>query len=97
MDFKKSEFKLKSLENIFVVVQRGKKLSLTDVKFLELKDNFQDSNFSLTDVSKTLGISKASSERLLSKAFDEGRVIKDRKKQGMAYRLVPINQKKKAA
>lgn len=85
--FKKSEFRLTSTQPIYLTVQRGTHLTAAQGKIGELKNNFGARLFSTAEVCTTLGISKASANRLLSEAIKEGLVSKDKGRIGRTYRF----------
>lgn len=97
VSFKKSEFSIMALESIFVVIQRGKKMSPFEGKLLELKDHFPDRSFTTAKVAEAMAISKVSAQKLLRQALIEGKLIKDGRKQFLSYRFAPRRHKSKGA
>jgi tetratricopeptide (TPR) repeat protein len=96
VQFKKSEFTLTSKSSILLVINRGTQLSSAEGKLFELKSKFSDHGFSVSNASEVLGLSKASAERLLKQAFEQGKVLKDGSRRGLTYRLASYKSKKRA-
>jgi hypothetical protein len=95
--FKKSEFALYASAPIAVIIQRGKKISTSDIKWNAIKDAFDGRSFSAAKISKALSISKSSSLRLISQALVDGSITKAGTNRGTEYRFKGRTKRAKAA
>ncbi len=85
--FKKSEFQLTSLENIFVLVRRGKPISASVAKVLKLKDYFAGKSFTPAKASAALNVSKSSIHKVINEALADGGLVKDGFGRSVTYRF----------
>ena len=97
VEFKKSEFKLISFDDIFLAVQRGKKVSAAKGSIFELKNIFGNDSFCVVKVAEALRVSEVTARRLLKRALMDGEIIKDRSRQGLIYLFATPKQKSKRA
>ncbi len=95
--FKKSEFSLQSNQPIVVIIQRGKKMSATDIKWNTIREKFAGKTFSAEKISKALGVSRSSALRLIAEALEEGRIQKVGQSRGTEYRFSDRIRKNKTA
>lgn len=95
--FKKSQFKLTASEPIQIIIQRGKKLSATDGRWIEIRNIFEGRTFSTAKISETIGISKTSTQRLIKQALAEGRIQPIGRGPGTSYKFKSRKKSKLAA
>ncbi len=95
--FKKSEFALHSLEPMTVMIQRGPRLSVADLKWKTLREHFDGKPISASKISEALGISKRTSLRLISQALTDGEIEKVGQSRGTEYRFKARKKRDPAA
>ncbi len=97
VQFKKSEFALRADAPVRVVIQRGKKVSSSDAKWLELKEIFKGRGFSVTQITQELKVSKSSAQRMIREALAQSRIISVGGGRSTTYRFSFQKKAKDAA
>jgi tetratricopeptide (TPR) repeat protein len=92
VEFKKSQFSLTSHTPVRIQIQRGQKLSSVQSRWSELRDAFGDRAFNTAQISKILGLSKTSAQRLVRQALAQGQIRASGRGRGVAYQF---NNRKK--
>lgn len=95
--FKKSQFRLTASKPVKIVIQRGKKISSTDIRWSEIKNIFEGRTFSTAKISEATGISKTSTQRLIKQALSEGRIEPIGRGAGTSYKFKSRKKGKLAA
>lgn len=95
--FKKSEFALQSNQPIAVVIQRGKTISVEEIKWSAVKEQFQDRTFTVTKLMAVLNLSKSTAVRLLTQALEDGLISKSGVGRSTQYRFRSRSKRDKAA
>ncbi len=75
VEFRKSEFRLRSEAPIFVKIQREVPVSANEAKFSELRNHFSERSFNAAQVQEKLQISRSSAERLLDLGVATGHLV----------------------
>lgn len=94
--FKKSEFKITSLENVCILIQRSPTVLSSEGNFLALKTHFHQRTFSAAKVMEALKISKTTSNKLLREALTAGVLVKMGEGRATIYRLANPKEHQKA-
>lgn len=97
VEFKKSQFSLTSAVPVRIQIQRGQKLSPVKSRWGELRDAFGDRTFSTAQISKTLGLSKTSVQRLVREALAQGHIRASGRGRGVSYQFNNRKRAKSAA
>ncbi|MGE0762880.1 MAG: hypothetical protein AB7N80_06350 [Bdellovibrionales bacterium] len=95
--FKKSEFCLKSITNVEVIVQRGKDLALLSPKkrqLMDLKLILKEKSLSVEKIRQRMGLSESSTRRLLRRGLVEGHIKKIGTGRGTVYQAASARQKR---
>lgn len=87
VDFKKSEFSLKAVADVQIVVDRTKKDTFLEGPWFGIRRAFQGRTFTTAKVSEVTGLSLASAQRLVREAVDHGHVISVGKGRNTCYRF----------
>jgi len=97
VEFKKSQFSLTATAPVYVIVQRGKKMSSFEGRWSEIKNSFDGRTFTSAKISEVVGISKTSAQRLIKQALQDGRVQTVGRGRGAAYQFATRKKSKQAA